>query len=212
MIEKIAGASEQMANHSEELTQSANEVGNGAIQISQTMDELASGAETQANNAGDLSQAMENFASRLARANNYSEEIYNSSKDVLSITEEGSQLMDESAQQMKRINEAVKDSVDKIENLAKQSQEISKLVVVIQDIADQTNLLALNAAIEAARAGENGRGFSVVAEEVRKLAEQVAGSIADISRIVQNIQTETNVVTKTLQAGYEEVEEGTEKI
>lgn len=108
MIDRIAGVSEQMANHSEELTQSANEVTTGTEQVSQTMDELASAAETQADNASELSAAMEGFATQLVEANNYNEEIYNSSKDVLSITEEGSQLMGESAQQMKKINEVEK--------------------------------------------------------------------------------------------------------
>ncbi|MEC1694840.1 methyl-accepting chemotaxis protein, partial [Schinkia azotoformans] len=93
-----------------------------------------------------------------------------------------------------------------------QSQEISKLVFVIKEISDQTNLLALNAAIEAARAGEHGKGFSVVANEVRKLAEQVAVSVSDITSIVTNIQRETNLVTESLLEGYEEVKQGSNQI
>ena len=105
------------------------------------------------------------------------------------MTHVGSQLMLGSTKQMKTIDEIVKGSVQNVQNLNVDSQEISKLVVVIKDIADQTNLLALNAAIEAARAGEHGRGFSVVAEEVRKLAEQTAASVTEITGIVENIQT-----------------------
>ncbi|NCU17993.1 methyl-accepting chemotaxis protein [Bacillus sp. P1(2020)] len=212
MIVRITSSSERMADHSKKLTQTSNEVSAGTEQITQTMDELATGAETQANNAGEFSKEVEGFTNRLQEANMRTEEIYHSSRNVLSITVNGSQLMDESAKQMNKINEVVKNSVVKIKKLAKQSEEISKLVVVIQEIADQTNLLALNAAIEAARAGEHGKGFFVVAEEVRKLAEQVAGSVADISNIVENIQTETNDVTSTLKLGYEEVAQGPEKI
>ncbi|WP_269920388.1 methyl-accepting chemotaxis protein [Caldifermentibacillus hisashii] len=139
MIEKITSASERMADHSEELTQTSNEVSVGTEQITQTMDELASGAETQANNASQFSKEVEGFTNRLQEANMRTEEVYHASRDVLSITENGSQLMDESGQQMNKINEVVKNSVDQIEKLALQSEEISKLVVVIQDIADQSN-------------------------------------------------------------------------
>ena len=128
------------------------------------------------------------------------------------MTDKGSQLMDSSTKKMSKIDQIVKDSVQKVKDLDAQSQEIFKLVVVIKDVADQTNFLALNAAIEAARAGEHGRGFSVVAEEVRKLAEQTATSVTDITRIVNNIQNGFSVVTESLQDGYKEVEQGTNQI
>ncbi len=212
VIQSVSTASENVTSQSEELTQSANEVKEGAVQISTTMQEMASGSETQANNASDLSSVMDSFTAKMQEANANGEDIYQSSTDVLGMTTEGAQLMEKSVQQMSKIDEIVQDAVQKVKGLDTQSQEISKLVSVIQDIADQTNLLALNAAIEAARAGEHGKGFAVVADEVRKLAEQVGDSVTDITGIVSNIQKESNVVTESLQGGYEEVEKGTEQI
>ena len=117
-----------------------------------------------------------------------------------------------STHQMHVIDDIVHDAVANVEHLGKQSQEISKLVAVINDIANQTNLLALNAAIEAARAGTSGKGFAVVASEVRKLAEQVTYSVTDIATIVDKIQEDTNLVTASLQLGYEEVKKGTHQM
>ena len=209
LLTKINVVSETVNAQSEELTQSSNEVTIGAEQIAVTMQELAAGAETQANTSSDLSYKMSTFATNVQEANENGQQINQASSEILEMTDKGSQLMASSTKKMIEIDHIVKDSVQKVKDLDSQSQEIFKLVVVIKEVADQTNLLALNAAIEAARAGEHGRGFSVVAEEVRKLAEQTASSVTDITRIVNNIQNGFNVVTESLQDGYKEVEQGT---
>lgn len=212
LLKEISNVSGSVSSQSEELTQSAGEVKEGSNQIATTMQELSDGAERQANTTTDLAASMAVFSEKVGVANKSGEAIYISSQDVIDLTKEGNQLMDSSINQMSTINSIVKDAVEKVKGLDYQSQEISKLVGVIKDIADQTNLLALNAAIEAARAGEHGKGFAVVADEVRKLAEQVTLSVTDITQIVTNIQSESSLVTTSLQGGYKEVENGTSQI
>ncbi|GAA0493206.1 methyl-accepting chemotaxis protein [Salinibacillus aidingensis] len=212
IVEKISEISETVSSQSEELTQSANEVKEGSEQISSTMQELASGSESQSNNASELSSNASSFVASVEEANANGEHAYKSSNEVMQMTGEGQQLMEQSVEQMTTIDHIVQDAVKKVQGLDQQSKEISKLVVVIKDVAEQTNLLALNAAIEAARAGEQGRGFAVVADEVRKLAEQVADSVTDITDIVGNIQKESSNVVDSLQNGYSEVEKGTSQI
>ncbi|WP_081976196.1 methyl-accepting chemotaxis protein [Ureibacillus manganicus] len=208
IVSQINIVSETVSSQSEELTQSASEVKMGSEQVASTMQELAAGSENQANSASDLSFGMNNFADKVQEANENGYRIEANSKVVLKMTEDGSELMKNSILQMEKIVDIMQDSVKKVQGLDKQSQEISKLVTVIKDVADQTNLLALNAAIEAARAGEHGKGFAVVADEVRKLAEQVSNSVTNITSIVGNIQKESGLVSEVLLGGYNEVEQG----
>lgn len=212
MVNNIVNASEMLTSNSNDLTQSASEVKSGSEQVATTMQELATGSETQATTASNLALVMGNFTKKVQNTNKNGEQIKESSLDVLSMTTEGKQFMEDTSRQMGKIDHIVQDAVAKMATLDLQTKEINSLVVIIQKIADQTNLLALNAAIEAARAGEHGRGFAVVADEVRKLAEQVAVSIADITGFVEKIQTESEKVSESLQSGYTEVEEGTKQI
>lgn len=212
MINKISNASEIMNGHSEELIQSANEVKVGSEHVTVSMQELARGSEKLANNTISLVTIMDTFTTHVQETNKNGEEIKLSSHEVLQMTNEGKRLMETSSQQMMKIDGIVQEAVRKMENLDSNSQEISRLVVIIKEIADKTNLLALNAAIEAARVGEHGKGFAVVAEEVKKLAEQVASSIVGITGFVSSIQADTKGVSESLQAGYIEVEKGTIQI
>ena len=212
IIEKMLYVSESVTSKSEELTQSANEVQQGSSQIATTMYELSEGSESQANQATEIVRMMEQFSNKIQQAHIEGEEISQTSTEILSLTKEGMALMRNSVQQMQTIDGIVKQAVEEVKGLDSQSQEISQLVQVIQDISNQTNLLALNAAIEAARAGEHGKGFAVVAEEVRKLAEQVTDSVGDITGIVTAIQTGSKTVVHSLEEGYTQVDEGTKQI
>lgn len=209
---KVIDTSGAVTSQSEKLTQSAHEVNIGSEQIATTMGELSSGTETQAMSVGDLSGRMNDFVDLVRISEQEGYEITTTSENVLNLTVEGTLLMKESVSQMKRIDSIVSEAVQQVQGLDRQSEEISNLVHVIQNIADQTNLLSLNAAIEAARAGVHGKGFAVVADEVRKLAEQVSTSVSEITAIVASIQQETGYVVNSLNKGYEEVKEGTIQI
>lgn len=212
LLKHIQTVSNEVAAHSEELMQSATEVKEGTEQVVETVAEIASGTEVQASNASDVATSMTDFSTKVTDVNQSSRDVYQFSESVMKLTEEGKGLMEASTQQMMTIDYIVKDSVEKVDELNKQTQEISKIVAVINDIAAQTNLLALNAAIEAARAGEHGKGFAVVADEVRKLAEQVSSSISEITSIIQIIQDDSTIVTSSLEKGYGEVAKGTTQI
>jgi methyl-accepting chemotaxis protein len=120
----------------------------------------------------------------------------------------GGEIVEETTQGMVRISQSVKDSASTIETLGKNSEQIGEIIKVISDIAEQTNLLALNAAIEAARAGEQGRGFAVVADEVRSLAEKTTTATKEIGDMIKKIQEETSSAVRSMQTGTKDVDNG----
>ncbi|MDP1994836.1 MAG: methyl-accepting chemotaxis protein, partial [Ignavibacteria bacterium] len=124
------------------------------------------------------------------------------------IAKEGGKVVNETIAGMNRISEVVRKSAETVNELGKGSDQIGEIVQVINDIADQTNLLALNAAIEAARAGEQGRGFAVVADEVRKLAERTTKATKEIAVMIKQIQKDTGGAVESMNKGTEEVEKG----
>lgn len=212
MMASIQDFSQQVNNSSKYLAQSADEVRLGSNQISTTMQELAMGTEDQASHATDLVQDVEQFSVRVTEANEEGKEIALRAGEVFDLTRDGQEMMAQTTDQMTEINKVVENAVEKMTLLEAQSKDISKLVLVIQNVAEQTDLLALNAAIEAARAGEEGRGFAVVADEVRKLAEQVALSVTDISGIVLTMQKDTVEVSSSLQQAHKQVLVGAEEM
>lgn len=131
---------------------------------------------------------------------------------AVSVLKEGDEAMNLTVQGISEIRETVSETAKKVKRLGETSQKISRIVNLISNFAAQTNLLALNAAIEAARAGEEGRGFSVVAEEVRDLAEQSATSTAEIEQLVEEIQSQTNEVVAAMETGTEQVVTGTKLV
>ncbi len=212
MIQELMDVTEFLASQSNQLTQSANEVMEATNQVASTMQELATASESQANSASEISARMNNFTKQVSEANALGKASEETTHTVLEMTERGSELMVSSLKQMQTIDQTMTEAVKMVEGLDEHTSRISELVAIIQDIAEQTNLLALNAAIEAARAGEHGQGFAVVAEEVRKLAEQSAESVTNITKIVEDVQKESNRVVDSLKEGYKEVERGSAQI
>ncbi|KXZ20917.1 chemotaxis protein [Bacillus nakamurai] len=202
------GISQHVLSSSQMLTAATNETRSGSQAIAETMNEMAEGSEQQAQDAVTISETMNDFTDRIDKAYSHSMTISGTSQNVLDLAVNGNENMDSSLKQMESIHSIVEQSVQKVRALDQHSQDINKLVLVINGIAEQTNLLSLNAAIEAARAGESGKGFAVVAEEVRKLADGVRGSVQDITRIVGGTQQEISTVIHYLESSFTEVEKG----
>ena len=194
------------------VTQAHNvalEIQRSTTDILHSSDRMKQGAEQQTNqikNASDAVNTMSNTTQRMAQ--NADAATQTSLKATQAAIKGGASVA-ETIKGMQRIRAAVQTTGKKIKGLGERSLEIGAIIEVINEIATQTNLLALNAAIEAARAGEQGRGFAVVADEVRKLAERAARATKDITGLIKGIQVETSEAVTVMEEGTREVEEGT---
>ncbi|MDN4494961.1 methyl-accepting chemotaxis protein [Ureibacillus aquaedulcis] len=212
IMQELSKASDIVTNQSKSLAVSSNEVREGSYQIAMTMEELASGAQDQAQDSATLADAVTEFIQRMIQTNQSGKEVREITEEVKTSTDSGNQLMLQSEQKMVEIEGIIEHSVDRVKGLNDKVNNITTLINVITGIAEQTNLLALNAAIEAARAGEHGKGFAVVADEVRKLAEEVKHSVLDITSIISEVQHEAVNVSSSLTSGFEAVQSGTHQI
>lgn len=199
LIRRVACTAEQVSASSEELSASAEYTNQATEQITNTMQELAVGSELQVESVHESFAAIERISAEIGMIAGRSEEAAASANQVTVRASEGNELMDTAMEHMKGIEGTVRHLAGSVKGLGELSENIGRIVEVITGIAAQTNLLALNAAIEAARAGEEGRGFSVVAGEVRKLAEQSIQSAKEITELIASTQAEASDVVLSME-------------
>ncbi len=189
---------------------SADAVASAAERTSGSSGEIARSSESQSEAASGMAAAVEQTTVGIDHISANAREAREISERSGALSRQGGELVGTVVTEMGQIAAAVSASANAVEELGRRSEEISSIVEVIKEIADQTNLLALNAAIEAARAGEQGRGFAVVADEVRKLAERTTKSTQEISAMIGAVQQETRAAVDAMKAGVAKVDHGVE--
>ncbi|WP_428388774.1 methyl-accepting chemotaxis protein [Mucisphaera sp.] len=191
-----------------EVRSSAEGVTQEATQIAAASEEISSGMTDQTSQVSQVSAAIEEMSSSVIEVARKSADASKAADDSGRMAESGGDTVRQTVDGMQAINDAVTDSSKSVQELGKRGEQIGAIIEVINDIADQTNLLALNAAIEAARAGEHGRGFAVVADEVRKLADRTTKATEEIGESIEAIQTETTAAVDKMGRGTAQVAEG----
>ena len=201
--------SEEFRSFAVHVRESAHQLASAAAGLHATAGEMSSGAGEVASEVGTVAVASEQMAATSTDIAAKCLMAAERSRDAAASANEGAVVVQGSLTVMSRIAEQVMGTAKTVEKLGAHSDQIGEIVATIQDIADQTNLLALNAAIEAARAGEQGRGFAVVADEVRALAERTTRATREIGEMIKAIQAETRGAVLSMEGGVKEVELGT---
>jgi methyl-accepting chemotaxis protein len=205
---QIAQTINQVATGAGEQARAASDTANAAIKLGDTISQVGNGAAETSLKVENASAALNEMAQAIRSATDASSDVVTVANTAAAAAEHGRTAVRQTVTEMERIRQTVVAASVKVTELGAKSDQIGAIVETIDDIAEQTNLLALNAAIEAARAGEQGKGFAVVADEVRKLAERSSRATKEIAALIGEVQTGTSEAVQAMHAGAAEVEQG----
>jgi methyl-accepting chemotaxis protein len=206
--QEVAKTTSQVAKGSATQSSSAQEVSNGVAQLNSAITEILNGVNAQTQAVDEANALGTNVAQSAEQLSQGADTAAEGARNAADLARRGADAVREAVNGMNRIQSTVVAASKEVASLGARSEEIGKIVAVIDDIAAQTNLLALNAAIEAARAGDQGRGFAVVADEVRQLAERVANATKEIAGLIQGVQDGVRASVQAMDQGAAEVESG----
>ncbi|KAF4516282.1 hypothetical protein B566_EDAN000523 [Ephemera danica] len=204
-IEKLQGMIGKVAHVTDK-------VASASVELSATAEEISKGTDTLTARASQTAAAVEEMNATVSQVAQNSGKAATLAQETVKTAKDGGSVVSDTISGMQQLSDAVSSSATIIAELGKSSDQIGEIVRVIEDIADQTNLLALNAAIEAARAGEQGRGFAVVADEVRKLAERTTKATKEIGDMIRQIQHDTRGAVESMQQGTVKVTSGVDLV